>query len=303
MTVQAFSSAKRYIGFAVQSAIGTPASAPSVFLPLERSTAKFKNELNVTEERDTTGDYFILVDGIPTQPHTSGVLACPFRPTILNTLLAACCLPGGAMVPPVPLTVFQGSGFDEDIFSDMFFAGGDISVAQNQAARINFNFLGLEKSVPHAVRTATLPAYERAYRLGNLGPATMGADTVNRFDSLTIKIVSNIQLYYGSRGDGSSYPSDAILEELGASVDLVRAYNSATHKTTFLNECGVPVSIVLPFSTNCGTAHSHTFNFPVALYTAEELDAADNAPITEMLTFLALRGPGVTPSPMTVDIV
>ena len=298
-TPKVYSAAKRYGGFGVQSAVGTPATTPT-FLPIVRSQTKFKNELNIQEQKYATGDYFITVDGIPVEPRTSGVVVAPFSPTVLNAFLAACCLATGPLIAPVPITWFQGNGFDEDVFSDMFFNGGTIVVSGQQPAQINFNFVGITESTSAAARTASVPTYERPYRISNVQGATMLGDAVDRFSSITIRIMSAIQLYFGSRNDGSSYASDTILEELGAAADIVRAYNSATQKAAVLNECGAPGAIVLPFVSTCGATHSHTFTFPNALYQARDTDAQDNAPIAELLTFLGLRATVSPYSPLTL---
>lgn len=300
-----YSSAKRYLAIAAQSGQGTPAAAPTLFLPVIRSQSKFKWDQKIQDEKTATGDYFILVDGIPQQPQASGTIVVPFKPSVINPLLAACSMPGGDLAAPVWLTVWIGGGVDEDIYSDVLFSGGQMTCTQQQAAQWSLNFIGMQKPVAHALRTPTIPTYERAYRLKNLLPATTLTETnVTRFDSLTIRIVSGITAYFGSRGDGTDGPSDLIQEELGAGVDFVRAYQSATAKAAFLDACGEPGLMDFKFQTTCNnTTHSHEFSFPNALYYSREDDAQDNAPLTEMLTFNGLRATTGTGSPLTVTIV
>lgn len=299
-----FSSAKRYLAIAVQSGQGSPASAPTSWLPVVRSQTKFKWDMKIQDEKVATGDYYILVDGVPVQPQASGTIVVPFKPTVINTLLGACCMPGGDLIPPTWLTVFVGGGVDEDIYSDVLFSGGQMTVNQQQPAQWSLNFMGMQKPTQHAVRTVTVPTYERAYRLKNLLTATVLADSsVTRIDSLTVRVISGIAAYYGSRGDGTDGPSDLIQEELGAGVDLVRGYQSAATKTAFLDSCGEPGIIDLTLQTTCGTTHSHNFHLPNALAYTREDDAADNMPIQESLTFNGLRNTSGSGSPMTVTIV
>lgn len=299
-----FSSARRYLAIATQSAQGTPAAAPTAWLPVVKSQTKFKYDMKIQDEKVATGDYYILVDGIPVQPSATGTIVVPFKPTVINPLLAACCVAGGDLIPPVFLTVWVGGGVDEDVYSDVFFSGGQMVVGQQQVAQWTLNFMGMQKPTQHAVRTPVIPTYERAYRLKDLLPATVFADTtVTRIDSLTIKLVSGVTAYFGSRGDGTDGPSDLILEELGAGVDLVRAYQSAAAKADFLNSCGAPGVLDFKLSTTCGTAHSHEFAFPNALLITDDNDAPDNAPIDEMLSFTALRAATTSGSPMVSTIV
>lgn len=298
-----FSSAKRYCAVAVQSGQGSPAASPTIWLPVVKSQTKFRWDMKIQDEKVATGDYYTLVDGIPVQPSATGTIVVPFKPTVINALLAACCVAGGDLIAPVYLTVWMGGGVDEDIYADVLFSGGQMVVSQTQVAQWSLNFMGMQKPTPHALRTVVIPTYERAYRLKDLLPATVFADTtVTRVDSLTIHIVSGITAYYGSRGDGTDGPSDLIIEELGAGVDLVRGYQSAAAKAAFLNSCGAPGALDFKLSTTCGTAHSHEFAMANALLVTDENDAPDNAPIAETLSFRALRAATTSGSPLVSTI-
>lgn len=292
----------RTLAYAFQTGGSRPGSYPSTadaFLPIMRTQTNFTDDLNIQDVEEATGDNFVLVDGIPTNPKTSGTVVMPFRPSVLTTFLSHCCVPGGAMAEPDPITFWVGNGLDEDCFHDMFLNSMDIIVPASGEATINAQFVGITKRVVNdsATQTYAQPTYERGFRIGDLLGATFGSETaVTRINNFTIHIQPTTTLYYGSRGDGSNYPSDTIIQKINASVDLVRAYQTSAVKKAFLLECGSPMSITLKLKSTCHAVGVVTTNaawqfvFPNALYYTEDVNTPnDNDPIDETLMFKGLR--------------
>lgn len=291
----------RTVAFAAQSG-SRPTTYPTTadgFLPITRTQTTFTDALNIQDQEEATGDYFVLVDGIPQQPKTQATIVMPFRPSTMTTFLSHCCLPGGALAAPDPLTFWVFNGLDEDEFKDMFLDSMDLIIPATGEASINANFVGI---TPRHVNTTgfqtyVAPTYERGFRLGDLLGATFGSESsVIRINNFTVHVQPTTTLYYGSRGDGSNYASDAITQKLNASVDLVRAYQTAAVKNAFLTECGAPMSITLKLKSTCSAVGSATTNaawqfvFPAALMYTEQIgNANDTDPIDETLMFKGLR--------------
>lgn len=291
----------RTVAWATQSG-SRPVTYPTTaagFLPINRNSTTFTDELNIQDQEEATGDYYVLVDGIPQNPKTSGTVVMPFRPSTLTSFLSHCCLPGGALAVPDPLTFWVNNGLDEDVFHDMFLDSLDIIVPATGESTLNAKFTGITKRVTNTTgfQTYAAPTYERAFRLGDLQPTIFGAESaVNRINNFTIHVQPTTTLYYGSRGDGSNYPSDTIIQKLSASVDLVRAYQTSAVKTAFLTECGAPMSITLKLLSGCSavgvstTGAAWQFVFPAALLYTEVIDASSTTdPIDESLMFKGLR--------------
>lgn len=304
MTTTATSSAQRYVGWATQGSEGTPASSPSIFLPILRNGTSLAWVKNNQEIIEATGDYYVEVDSIPQQPHAQITISMPFRPTQLNSFLAACCMPGGNLIPPVPCTFFDGLGVDEDVYSDCYFTGGTIDVPSQGQCVLNMSFLGMQEKVPGAKHTVTFLNYERPYLHSDLQPATLiGSATVNKFDTVQIQIICDLTLEWLTRGDGKNQPSDQILHRLNAAVNFKRAYTSATEKAKFLGECNQPGVISFQLATSCsGSAHTFTVAWTNGVYTADGNESPDNSYIAEMLTARGLRNTGGSPSPATITV-
>jgi len=299
-----YPSAKRYIGFATQTAKGSPASTPSLFLPHVAAQSKFKWNRNAQDEKYQTGDLFMLVDGIAVKPMASGVLVVPFKPSALNPLLANCCYADGDILPPVYSTFFVGDGLNEKIYSDVLCTSAKMAVSDDDNAALwTLNFLGLNIPVPHAVRTATLPAYEKSYRMPDLLPATfMDVTGVNGFESLTWTLDAGSTAYYGSKGDGTDGPSEIIVNELNGTVDGVMSYVSDAYRLAYVNACGNFGAYLFEFKSTCGTPHSHIFGLPNGMIYDDEENAPDNLVINETFVIKGARQTSGTGATATIAI-
>lgn len=300
----AFQSAKRYIGFATQTAKGSVAAAPTLYIPHVASQSKFKWNRNAQDEKYQTGDLFVLVDGIAVKPMASGVIVCPFKPAVLNPLLANCCYANGDILPPVYSTFFVGDGLNEKIYKDVLCTQTKMNVTDDDNAALwTINFLGLSVPTPHAVRTPTLPAYEKSYRMTDLLPATfMGVTGVNGFESLSWTLDAGSTAYYGSKGDGTDGPSDIIVNELNGTIDGVMAYISDAYRLAYVNACGNFGNYVFEMKTACGTAHSHIFALPNGMIYDDEENAPDNLVINETFTIKGARQTSGTGATATIAI-
>lgn len=299
-----FRSALRYTGFCVQTAKGTAAAAPSLYIPSVMSQCKWKWNANMQEEKYSTGDLFVLVDGIPTKPMASGTLVCPFKPSVLNSFYAACCYANGDVLAPVWITFFLGDGFKEKIFVDVLCTQSKMNVADDEAPALwTMSFLGIAPPITHVVRTVTLPAYERSFRLKDLVSSTiLGTAGINGMESMQWTIDAGTTAYYGSRGDGGDGPSDLIINELNVTVDGTLAYNSDILRAAIVNACGAPGSCIFELDSTCGTEHTHTLALPNGLTWDEETNAPDNAVIDETFTLRGLRQTSGTGAVATIAI-
>lgn len=297
-------SAKRYIGFATQTAKGTPATTPSLFIPHVASQSKFKWNANKQDEKYQTGDLFVLVDGIPVKPMASGVIVCPFKPSALNSLLANCCYVNGDIAPPVYSTFFIGDGINEKVYSDVLCSQAKMAVVDDgNPAMWTLNFLGLNVPTVGTVHTPTLPTYERSYRMADLQPFTfMGVTPVNGMESMNWTLDAGSTAYYGSKGDGTDGPSDIIVNELNATVDGVMSYISDAYRLAYINACGNFGVYTFEFKSTCGTAHSHIFSLPNGSIYDDEENAPDNLVINEAFTVKGIRQTSGTGAPATVAI-
>jgi len=299
-----YPSAKRYIGFATQTGIGVPATTPTLFIPHVANQSKFKWNRNAQDEKYQTGDLFVLVDSIAVKPMASGVIVCPFKPSVLNPLLANCCYANGDIIPPVYSTFFIGDGLNEKIYSDVLCTQAKMNVVDDDNAALwTLNFLGLSVPVPHAVRTATLPTYEKSYRMPDLQPATfMGVAAVNGFESLTWTLDAGSTAYYGSKGDNTDGPSEIIVNELNGTVDGVMAYISDAYRLAYVNACGNFGNYAFEFKSTCGTAHSHIFGLPNGTIVDDEENAPDNLVINETFSVKGVRQTSGTGATATIAI-
>jgi hypothetical protein len=306
MPTTLYKSALRYIAFSVQSALGTPAVTPTLFIPIVTSQSKFKWAANVTDEKYNTGDLFMLVDGIPTKPVANGTIVFPWKPAVLNPLLAACCYANGDILPPVWCTFFVGNGFKEAIYSDVLCSVAKMSVSDDDAPALwTATLMGLNKPVPHAPRTILLPTYERSLRMVNLIPATvLGATGINGWESITWTLDAGVTAYYGSKGDGTDGPSFIVNNELNATMEGTLAHINDAINDAYINTCGAPGLCVQEFDSTCGTAHTHALTLPNGLVYDDEVDAPDNLVINETITIKGLRAPdpSVTGAVATIAI-
>jgi hypothetical protein len=304
-----YSSALTYIGVAVQSAVGTPAAAPSMFLEIERAQTKMMEWLVGRTEVDyATGDYYTEVDAPITKPHSAGTLVLPAKLSQLDAFLAmggiaGGAAPGAALVPPSPMTIFQGLGGNEEIYSDVFFSGQPVfSVSDTATATWNIPLLGMTQPTDHAIRIPNFLVYEEPWRLSDLRAATLIlATSVVRFSSFKATLIIDIEPQYYSRGDGLPNPSDMTLVKLGGFLDFRVAYNGSTERAAFLNACGQPGALTFPFSRTCGsTTNTLQFGLTNGLHTVRTLDAPSRAMVGETFTTRGLRGPTTPYSPIQV---
>lgn len=297
-------SSKRYFAFSVQSAKGTPASSPSLFIPVVTASSRAKWSQNLQQEKYAQGDKFLLVDGIPVKPSASLTVVCPFKPSVLNSLLAACCYANGDLIDPVWCTWFIGDGSTEKIFTDVLFTDGKMDVDDSSGPALwTLNMLGLNIPTNHTVRTRTLPAYERSFRMSNMMPNTYFANAnVKNIEKMTWNVTAGVTAYFGSRGDGTDGPSDLISNELGATMDVTKAYEDDVVDAAYLNACGLPGVFTAVLTTACGTAHTHSFSLPNGLVADEEIMAPDDLPLDQGFTVWGLRATSGTGSPAAILI-
>jgi len=294
-----YSSRLKYIAWNTEVTPGTLLRTTPTFVraTLDQCTDRWVE--NQQAELVTTGDYFPTVDTIPNQPHAEITIVAPFFPSQLNTLFANCCLLTGAstnpgpLIPPVSTSIMIGKGLDEDGYAGCQNVGTVITIPQAGECSVAWRFIGSEKPAPNAVQTITLPAYERPYRKSNLQLATLIGSgtplTEKKFNNLQINIVCDNLPLYDSRGDGLDGISEFALNELNATLTLLRRYQSATEKAKFLSECGAPGVITIKLATTCGASHSHTFNWPNAEYVDNMQGAPARERINETLTAMGLR--------------
>lgn len=299
-----FKSALRYTAWAIQTAKGTPATTPTLFIPSVMAQCKWKWNANIQEETYSTGDLFTLVDGIPTKPMASGTIVCPFKPSVLNTFFAACCYAAGDVLAPVYCTFFIGDGFNEKVFSDVLCTSSKMYVTDDDApATWTMGFLGLNIPTTHAVRTPTLPAYERSYRLTNLvGCTILGTASINGTEQLTWNIDAGTTAYYGSRGDGKDGPTELVVNSLKVTVDQVLAYQNDTIRAAYVTSCGAPGTNTWEFDTTCGTTHTHALTVPNGLVVDDEENAPDNLVINESFSLKGLRSAATSGAVATIAI-
>jgi hypothetical protein len=304
-----YSSALIYIGVGVQGAVGTPASAPDFYLPIDRAGTKQVEWMEGRTEVDyATGDYYTEVDAPIMSPHAEGTLVVPAKMSQLSTFLADCGIIGGAspgteLVPPVPITIFQGIGGEEEVYQDVFVTGQPtFTVTDTASAQWNFPVIGMAPPVTHAVRTPTFPVYEEPWRLSDLRGVTMIVDsTVVRLSSFTATLILDTQPQYYSRGDGLPYPSDIVLQKLGGFVDFRRAFHTTDERAAFLAVCGQTGPLVFPFSRTCGsTTRTLQFTLTSGLHVKRTVDAPNRALIGESFTTRGLRGPTTPYSPVKI---
>lgn len=302
-----FPSAQRYIAVGHQSALGTPAAAPTIALPVVKSQSKVMWNMNLQDEKYATGDLYLLVDAVPVKPLTSGTIVFPFKPHVLNTYLGWCSYLNGSIPMPSWLTFFIGDGYTEHVFSDVLFTSGTMACDNGSGpAMWTQQFMGLHPSTTHAVRDVSglMPAYERSFRLENLLAATILANTAAlNIEAFQWYITAGVTAYYGSKGDGSLGPSDLIINELGATMSITRAALDNLVQAAYVNSCGAPGDFLLKLQTSCGTTYSHSFELPNGLIDSDDFEAPDDLPIHEAFTVKGLRVAGGSPSPAQIVIV
>lgn len=300
---------KRYIGWAKQSAKGTPATAPTIALPVVKSQSKFLTNMNLQDEKYSTGDLFILVDGIPVKPLITGVTVIPFKPHVLNAFLASMCYLNGDLAIPDWCTFFVGDGYNEKKYSDVLMTTAEMNCDDGAGPALwTHNFLGLQPAVPGTMRdvTSLIPVYERSFRMVNLLPATILTNTTkNNIEVLKWMIGSGVTAYYGSRGDGKEGPGDLIINELSAGMDITMGAEDDLVRLAYVNACGAPGDFLTKFQTNCsGTTYSHSFELDNGLIHSDEQDSPDDLPINEPFTVRGLRSSAVGhPSPAKIVLV
>lgn len=293
-----FSGAKRIVWWAVDAGLPNPTTSGKVFMRADRTSTG----VWVTGQQDekvATGDNFITVDSIPNGPHAEIGIDVDWFPITLLPFLANCCLvPGaagvsGPLIPPVSMTIGFLDGLDSREFAGCQISGNPTLTLGNPC-KWHFPFIGTEKPVTASAPSITLPAWERPYRKNDLRLSTLIGSatplTEKKFRNLVLSIVCTNTPLYDTRGDGLDGVSDMVLDELGATLSLDRAYSTATEKAAFLAECGTDGIITLPFTNSCGgVTTTSTFTFPRGRYTAESITAQQNDDIREPLVAVGLR--------------
>lgn len=294
-----FTGAGRYLGWQTEVTPGTFIASGLTYIRGARGSTSARWVEGTQDEYVDTGDTSNRVDTIPNQPHSEITVSVPFFPSQLTAFLANCCLATGAstaygaLLPPVSMSMVVGNGLDEDDYAGVQLVG-PLTISIGDPCMLNFNFVGSEKPVPHAVRAATVPAWERPLRKSNLKLATLIASgtplTEKKFNSLVITINNNNTPLYDTRGDGIDGISDFVCDYLGVDYSLRRAYQTATEKAAYLAECGQDGPANFTFQTVCGSGtHTHEFNIPRSRYTAESIEAAKNDLMREPLSAIGLR--------------